>query len=116
MDNFDIPIFKKGYDLYKTFHEYRKLVPKADRYTVFERGENTILDVLDNIMTASGQQGREKLNTLNKASSRLNLLRVFTRLLKDTKIIDLKKYISLENIIDEIGRMLGGWIKSIKVI
>jgi len=116
MDNFDIPIFKKSYDLYKTFHEYRKLVPKADRYTIFERGENAILDVLDNIMLASGQPGREKLATLNKASSRLNLLRVFIRLLKDTKVIDTKKYIDLENIIDEIGRMLGGWMKSIKII
>jgi len=53
MDNFDIPIFKKSYELYKTFHEYRKLVPKADRYTIFERGENVILDVLDIVTIAA---------------------------------------------------------------
>ena len=115
MDNFDIPIFKKSYDLYKTFHEYRKLIPKADRYTVFERGEGVILDILENIMATSTERQAEKLLILNKTSSRLNLLRVFVRLLKDTKAFDSKKYIALETNIDEIGRMLGGWIRSIKV-
>jgi len=42
------------------------------------------------------------------------MLRVFIRLLKDVKTIDNKKYVTLENIVDEIGRMLGGWIKSCK--
>lgn len=115
MNDFDIPIFKKSYDLYKTFHEYRKLIPKADRYTVFERGEDVILDILENIMAASIERPAEKLLILNKTSSRLNLLRVFVRLLKDTKAFDSKKYITLETNIDEIGRMLGGWIRSIKI-
>jgi hypothetical protein len=115
MDNFDIPIFKKSYDLYKTFHEYRKLIPKADRYTVFERGEGVILDILENIMAASTERQAEKLLILNKTSSQLNLLRVFVRLLKDTRAFDAKKYVALESSIDEIGRMLGGWIRSIKV-
>ena len=66
-------------------------------------------------MSASGEQGREKMLSLKQASSNLNLLRVLLRLLKDIKAIDSKKYIAIENIIDEIGRMLGGWIRSIKI-
>ena len=114
MNDFDIPIFKKSYDLYKTFNEYRKLVPKQDRFTVFERSECSILDVLESIMKASGEQKKEKLPTLEKASLKLNMLRVFIRLMKDTKTIDAKKYMILESVIDEIGRMLGGWIRSVK--
>lgn len=114
MNDFDIPIFKKSYDLYKTFHEYRKLVPKQDRFTVSERCEQAILDVLENIMIASGKQRKEKLPALEQASLKLNMLRVFVRLMKDVKAVDGKKYIILENIIDEIGRMLGGWIRSTK--
>ena len=86
MNDFDIPIFKKAYDLYKLFHEYRKLVPKQDRFTIFERCEQL----------------------------KLNMLRVFVRLMKDVKAIDAKKYVALEGVIDEIGRMLGGWIRSTK--
>lgn len=114
MNDFDIPIFKKTYDLYKAFHEYRKVVPKQDRFTIFERSESAVLDVLECIMQASGESKKEKLPTLERASLKLNMLRVFTRLMKDIKTIDGKKYMNAEAAIDEIGRMLGGWIRSIK--
>lgn len=32
--------------------------------------------------------------------------------MKENKSLDMKKYTLLQGIIDEIGRMLGGWIKS----
>lgn len=114
MDDFDIPIFKKAYDLYKTFHGYRNLVPKQDRFTVFERCEQTILDLIEDIIMASSQKQWEKMPTLERASLKLNMLRVFIRLMKDVKALDVKKYITLENIVDEIGRMVGGWIRSTK--
>lgn len=114
MNDFDIPIFKKAYDLYKTFHEYRKVVPKQDRFSIFERTETALLDVIESIMQASGESKKEKLPTLEQASFRLNMLRVFIRLMKDVKTIDGKKYLVLESAIDEMGRMLGGWIRSVK--
>jgi tyrosine-protein phosphatase YwqE len=36
--------------------------------------------------------------------------------MKDIKAIDDKKYILIEANLDEIGRMLGGWIKSTKTV
>ena len=32
--------------------------------------------------------------------------------MKENKSLDMKKYTLLQGIVDEIGRMLGGWIKS----
>ena len=114
MDNFDIPIFKKAYDLYKTLHEYRSLIPKKDRFTIFERCEATLLDIIENILLASSQNPKDKLPTLNHINLKLNLLRVFIRLIKDVKAIDNEKYVNLQSMIDEIGKMLGGWIRSTK--
>jgi hypothetical protein len=114
MDEFDIPIFKKTYELYKTFYEYRGSVSKQDRYTIWQRCEALILDVLENILLASQLPKQEKLPVLRKTSLKLNFLRVFLRLMKEIKAIDDKKYILLEQIVDEIGRMLGCWIKSTK--
>jgi hypothetical protein len=114
MDNFDIPIFKKAYELYQKFHGYRDVVKKRDRHTIWERSENAILDVIEGILTASEAYKIEKLPILKGVSVKLNLLRVFFRLAKDAKVIDLKKYMILEEIIDEIGRQLGGWINSTK--
>ncbi len=114
MNDFDIPIFKKTYDLYKTFHGYRDTVNKQDRYTIWQRCENVLLDILESILAASQMYKSEKLPTLERTSVKLNLLRVFFRLMKETKTIDGKKYVRLEKLVDEIGRMLGGWIKSTK--
>jgi len=114
MKEFNILIFKKSYNLYKIFYSYRKTIPKQDRYTLWQRCENLILDILENILKASHLLKTDKLPVLEQASLKLNLLRIFLRLCKEIRIINNKKYIILQEIIDEIGRMLGGWIKSTK--
>ena len=114
MQEFDIPIFKKAYDLYKLFHGIRNKAAKQDRYTIFLKSETILLEVIENILEASQLSKIEKLPTLQKTSLKLNFLRVFVRLMKDIKSIDLKNYALMEESIDEIGRMLGGWIKSTK--
>ena len=114
MNEIEIPILKKSYDLYKLFHEYRRVVPKQDRYTVWERSENTLLDMLECFLEAGYTKQGNKHMLLEKGSTKLNLLRFLIRLMKDTKSLDTKKYLTLQVFIDEIGRMLGGWIRSQK--
>ncbi|MCX6809709.1 MAG: diversity-generating retroelement protein Avd [Candidatus Berkelbacteria bacterium] len=114
MEEFDMPIFKKTYSLYKEFYGIRSSVSKQDRYTVYLRVENSMLEIIEGILLASQQTKIEKSPTLEKVSLNLNFLRVLIRLMKDVKAIDIKKYSTLEESIDEIGRMLGGWIKSTK--
>ncbi|MFA4998811.1 MAG: four helix bundle protein [Candidatus Paceibacterota bacterium] len=114
MDEFDIPIFKKTYELYKIFYSFRNVISKQDRYTLWQRCENLILDILENILWASQLPKDEKTPILEKTSLRLNFLRVFIRLSKEIKMLDNKKYILLQESIDEIGRMLGGWLRSIR--
>lgn len=112
MDQFDIPIFKKTYELYKSFYSWRTTISKQDRYAIWQKCENCILELLENILLASVKQKGEKVIILEKASPKLSILRVFVRLMKDTKVINNKKYTVLQEAIDEIGRMLGGWIRS----
>jgi hypothetical protein len=114
MENLDIPIFSKTYELYKIFYGYRSTVSRQDRYTIWQRGETTILDILEGILLASQLSKIEKLPILQNVSLKINFLRIFVRLTKDIKAIDNKKYLRLQEMIDEIGRMLGGWIRSTK--
>ena len=111
MNEIDIPIVNKSYELYKAFHGYRRLVPKSDRFTIYERSENLIIDTISLFLEA-GYAKTNKSVILEQASVKLNILRFLVRLMKETKVIDLKKYTLLQQIIDEIGRMLGGWIRS----
>lgn len=112
MNDLDIPIFKRTYDLYKEFYLLRLSVPKQDRYALWQKCETLLIDVLEGILFASQQSKQEKLPTLERTSVRLNFLKVCVRLMNDLKAIDGKRYVILEANLDEIGRMLGGWIKS----
>ena len=108
MNDLDIPIFKKSYDLYKEFYKLRLSVPKQDRYALWQKCENILIDVLEGILLASQQSKSEKLPTLEKTSVQLNFLKVCIRLMKDIKAINPKNYITIEANLDEIGRMLTG--------
>jgi len=112
MDEFDIPIFKKIYAMYRNFYGFRNSIPKQDRYTLWQKCENILLDTLENILLDSQMSKKEKLPVLEKASLQLNLFRIFIRLAKEVKALDSKKYVLLQENADEVGRMLGGWIKS----
>lgn len=114
MNDLDIPIFKKTYDLYKEFYTLRLSVPKQDRYTLWQKCESLLIEIFEGVLFAGQQSKSEKLPTLEKTSVKLNFLRVCIRLMKDIRAIDTKKYIFIEANLDEIGRMLGGWIKSTK--
>lgn len=114
MNEFDIPIFKKSYELYKEFYLYVKGFPKAEKYAIGQKCENLISEILESLLTASTLPKIEKLPHLNNASNKLNLLRVYLRLAKDIKVLDNKKYVSLEVNVDEVGKMLGGWQKAVK--
>ena len=112
MNEIEIPILKKSYDLYKLFHEYRRVIPRQDRYTVWKRSENILLDVFECFLEAGYTKQNNKLILLEKGSVKLNLFRFLIRLLKDVKSLDSKKYILIQIQIDESGKMLGGWIRS----
>ncbi len=112
MNELDIPILKKSFELYKTFHEYRKGVPKSDRFSIYERAENIILALIELLIEAGYVTRTNKLTSLERASIKLNTLRLLVRLMKESRTFDTKKYVTLQEIIDEIGRMLGGWIRS----
>lgn len=108
----DIPLFTKTYELYKLFYEYLGSFPKKDRYSLGQKTEAVLLDLLEAIILASGLPKEEKLPILKKASLKLDVLKILFRLAKDVHALDTKKYILLEEHVQEIGKMLGGWIKA----
>jgi len=88
-------------------------MPKRDKYSLGQKLETTTLDLLEILITASNTK-EEKLIWLNKASTKIDLLKILVRLSFEIKSIDQKKYLKLEKILQEIGKMIGGWIRSTK--
>jgi hypothetical protein len=110
---FDIPIFHKIYDLYKLLASYHNRIPKSQRYTLWSKCENTSLAILESLLETSFLKNEERTESLHTMSHKLDLLKVLVRLAKETRTIDQKQYLEIQSLIQEIGKMLGGWIKSV---
>ena len=106
-------MFHKVYDLYKLLHSYHNHIPKPERYTLWQKCENVTLALLEVLIETGHQRSTERLHSLYVISDKLDLLKVLIRLAKDTRTIDNKQYLALQEPIQEIGKMVGGWIKSV---
>src|SRR3989344_5938445 len=100
--NDDIPILKKAAELYRLFHAYRRVMPKPDRNAIAERAEHALLECVEAILSAGYGNKSGKLIVLERASLKLNVFRFFLRLMKENSILDMKKYVVLQEMIDEI--------------
>jgi len=114
MQNFDLPIIRKTYELHQALHEFQRTIPKAARYTVWQRCENRSLEILEGFFRVGYLPQDARSERLIDVSAHIDMLRIFVRLSYDVKAISQKKYLVIQQKLDEIGRMLGGWIKSIK--
>ncbi len=108
----EAPILKKTVDLYKEFYEYLKMFPKKDQYLLGKRCEDHILLFMEHILIAASASKERKLHILEVANGKFDVLKVLFRMAREFKMIDNKKYLSLETKVQEIGKMLGGWIRA----
>ena len=88
--------------------------PKDSKYTLGAKVDSLFLEVIEEIIKASSSDKTEKLIFLKTASAKLDLLKFFLQIVWEIKSLDNKKYILLSEKLNEIGKMLGGWIKSLK--
>ena len=96
-----------GY-LYIAFVRY----PKYEKLGFVADYKRALFQFLSLIISA--QKKYYKKTTLQDADVQLELLRLFNDLSYDLKFIDEKRYLLVANMMNEIGRLLGGWIQSQK--
>ncbi len=57
---------------------------------------------------------KNKVETLTEISIKLDLIKVLLRLSRDTQAINNNNYLEHQAALQEIGKMLGGWIRAAK--
>ena len=68
------------------------------------------VEIMETIASASFLAREEKRPYVRLAIRKVDTLKVLLMVLWETKSLDNKKYIALSARIEEIGKMLGGWI------
>ena len=113
-EEFNVPLLGHIFEFYKTAYNYIQLFPQKDKYTLGKNIENLTLEILKLVFLAGNSSKEEKLDLLKQASANTDLLKIMVRLAKEVKATDIKKYVQLQEKLQEIGRMLGGWIRSLR--
>ena len=87
--------------------------PKSERFDLCADIKNIIYDVIEKVVFAWKEKDKnERVKILNKIDSKLYLLKTLVRLSYEFKYITDKNYMTWNLHISEIGKMVGGWIKS----
>lgn len=105
----ELSIIQKTYDLIKWYVPILNRLPKAHKFALGDRMVSGLYDFLEALIIA--KYAKEKLALLESLNPKLDILRHQTRLLLDFELINAKRYEYISNLINDIGKDLGGWIK-----
>jgi len=104
-----IPLLQKAKNLYLLWYNYYKIIPKEHRYTLGQKVDKFLLEIIEAISIASFLKREEKLPYVRLAIRKTDILKIFLLILWETKSLDNSKYIQISEKLSEIGKMLGGW-------
>jgi len=108
----DYPIFDQSYQLSLEIFKETMKFPKSQRYVISQRLQESAIQFIEEITL--GFNSPEKLSALNRASDQLERLRILSRITFELNFWSFRVYGRLNKMINEIGKMLGGWIKKEK--
>lgn len=106
----DLVIYQKCYDLILYAYPIIAKYPRNARFTLGQQTADLLIQIMR--MIARANRERDKKKTLWEIDGNLDQLRLLTRLAKDLKMLSVHQYGLVNERISELGRLLGGWMKS----
>lgn len=100
--------------IYKLWHEYFVRLDKSHKYTIGLDIDNLFRETIKQIVSACYKHREQKIYRLEQASDMFDILKFMLQIAWEIKLLDNKKYIALSKPLEEIGRMLGGWLASMQ--
>lgn len=110
----NLSLTQKLISIYKLWHEFIPHFPKTSRNTLGLKIDGLFLEILELVFKGAYLTKQEKIICVKRASVKLDLLKFFLQMSWEVKSLDNKKYILFSEKLNEIGRMLGGWIKQLE--
>lgn len=109
-DTKELIIYQKYYDLMLYSLPIIGRFPKDQRFILGQQIENQMIEIAKMIVHAN--KLRQKKGKLYEIDIELEKLRFLIRLSKDLRIMTVSKYGHHCERLDEVGRLLGGWLKT----
>ena len=105
------PLFLKSYEMLVWLLRHTSKFPRQQRFVMARRMEDAGLGFYDALLqSTTAESGR--LAVVVKADFDLLRLRHYNRLCKDLEFHTLRQYEFLAGLLEEIGRLLGGYVRT----
>ncbi len=115
MPAYNLPIYINLYQLNKSLQSAVKNFPKEKKYTLGEDILNKNWECLDLVIGINTLTGNQKIKSIINLSIAFDCLKVRLRMAEEIGLISEKQYAHIQKkYIEEIGNMIGGWMKWIK--
>lgn len=108
----ELVIYKKTQDFLKWLYPTISRLPRSEKYTLGKRMEDTVVEIIEGIVSANYEI--DKINTLGRLRVRMEILQFEIRLLKDIGVFTTRQYGFASKSLNELKRILFGWMKSSK--
>ena len=105
-----LTIIQKTEDLADEIYDAIMQYPKSEKYALGAETKNSLNHFYRLVITAAKKY--YKKTTLHDADIELFVLKHFLRMGFERRYMTVKRYERMCRYIEEIGRMLGGWIKA----
>jgi len=107
----ELKLFQKSYDFMLWLFNKTDGFPKSKRFSVGQRVENTVLEFV--LMLNNIQYSKPDKRELIRLSVKFDEIKMLIKICYDAKLIAKNSFIYAVERCDEIGSMLGGYIKSV---
>lgn len=90
-------------------------LPRTEKFSIGSEIKTSMYEMLKYILLSSKIEKRKRLELFNIVDSHIYYQRICIRIMYNNKWIDMKKYKYSNELLSEIGKILGGLIKSLGV-
>jgi len=105
------PIFTRTYDLLRWLIPMTVKFPRQQRFVLAGAVQRTALRFQERLIEAA--RAPDPLPVLRQADVDLIKLRFYLRLCRDLQLMGMGQYAHAARMVNEVGRLLGGWLKSV---
>jgi four helix bundle protein len=106
------PIFTRSYDLMAWLIPRTLAFPKSQRGVLARQVQAQVFACHEALVEAA--QSADKRPHLARADASLTKLRTYLRLCRDLQLLSVAQYGYASQQVAEVGRLLGGWIRSLE--
>lgn len=106
-------IFTRTYDFLTWLLPVCEKFPRSQRFVVTQRLQSASLNFQELIIEANNQRGSLRAEKLRAADAELRKVRLYLRMCEKWEWIHEGQYQHVSNMINDIGKLLGGWLKTV---